>query len=746
MSLIALGTSLVFGPTAVAALTAQPAGASKSKAATWQPVGPTQISGSAHGATGGGAGKLQAFVVDLANPKVMYAGGGIGPGNSGPGSEAGVYMSTNGGSSWTQRDVGLSDTAIDVLWMDQSDSSVLLAGTWQTGIFRTSNGGSSWSVVASLGATSAIVAVGKDLYAGTQEGVARSSDNGKTWSVIEATPSAVRALAASGSTLWAGLDNGNVTTGTEPANTWTTVETDPGNTVWSIAADPTNASIAFIVEWDNYQINDLLGTTNGGATWTPAPIPYYGVGVQYVSYDVNTPGTIYAGADGGIFISTNNGSTWSPPIAVEDVRFLWSWPGRSRTVVSGGDQGLYLSTDGGQTWTGFNGNITSSILNDVVVSGDEILAPAQDYNPLESTDGGGTWAEVGSYCENGTAAISPGNPSYQYLFTTCGFFYSTDGGASFTQVEALADEHTFTSQNNAIAIDPNAPATVYVAGKSGVWKSTDSGVDFSLESSWPATSSNGASLIAVSPASSSDLFLGTMQGFYVTTDGGSVWTKATGLPADSVAALSIAVDPTNPNVVLVGGSGATELYRSTDGGLEFSPATSGLEVHSAPDSISAVLAISFEPGTSPSVVAAAGPSIGVALSSDDGTSWKSGLGNAVSEMFTGLAWSGEYLYASTFGEGILREADPVGNVSQKITFGKLAKRTLSQSPIVVSATASSGLTVTFTTTTPSVCSSGGTNGATITLLKAGTCTVQANQPGNATYRAATPVDRSFTVS
>jgi len=65
--------------------------------------------------------------------------------------------------------------------------------------------------------------------------------------------------------------------------------------------------------------------------------------------------------------------------------------------------------------------------------------------------------------------------------------------------------------------------------------------------------------------------------------------------------------------------------------------------------------------------------------------------------------------------------------------------------VIVSATASSGLTVTFTTTTPAVCTSGGTNGATITLLETGKCIVQANQAGNATYSSARAVSRSFTV-
>jgi hypothetical protein len=84
--------------------------------------------------------------------------------------------------------------------------------------------------------------------------------------------------------------------------------------------------------------------------------------------------------------------------------------------------------------------------------------------------------------------------------------------------------------------------------------------------------------------------------------------------------------------------------------------------------------------------------------------------------------------------------------NQTVTFTALANKTLTQSPLTVKATASSGLPVSFTTTTPSACTSGGTNGATITLVATGTCSVQANQTGNATYNPAPAVTRSFRVT
>jgi hypothetical protein len=68
------------------------------------------------------------------------------------------------------------------------------------------------------------------------------------------------------------------------------------------------------------------------------------------------------------------------------------------------------------------------------------------------------------------------------------------------------------------------------------------------------------------------------------------------------------------------------------------------------------------------------------------------------------------------------------------------------SPFTVSATATSGLTVSFTSLTPSICTSTGSNGATIGITGAlGTCTIRASQAGNTTYLAAPAVDRNISI-
>jgi len=84
-------------------------------------------------------------------------------------------------------------------------------------------------------------------------------------------------------------------------------------------------------------------------------------------------------------------------------------------------------------------------------------------------------------------------------------------------------------------------------------------------------------------------------------------------------------------------------------------------------------------------------------------------------------------------------------VTQTISFGPLANVTFGAAPFMVSATATSGLGVSFAAGPSSVCTSSGTTGSTITVIGPGSCTVVGSQAGNANYLAAAPVSESFTV-
>lgn len=79
---------------------------------------------------------------------------------------------------------------------------------------------------------------------------------------------------------------------------------------------------------------------------------------------------------------------------------------------------------------------------------------------------------------------------------------------------------------------------------------------------------------------------------------------------------------------------------------------------------------------------------------------------------------------------------------QSITFTSPGNQTLGVATPLLQASATSGLPVSLSASTPTVCS---VSNRTLNLLAAGTCTLTATQPGNTRYAAAAAVSHSFSV-
>jgi hypothetical protein len=104
------------------------------------------------------------------------------------------------------------------------------------------------------------------------------------------------------------------------------------------------------------------------------------------------------------------------------------------------------------------------------------------------------------------------------------------------------------------------------------------------------------------------------------------------------------------------------------------------------------------------------------------------------------AGNSTYAAAAMVAQSFTVNAAPL--TAQTIAFANPGAQTVG-TPLTLSATATSGLAVSFASTTASVCT---VSGARATFLAAGTCTIDANQAGNSTYAAAPMVAQSFTVN
>ncbi|MGC1829591.1 MAG: MBG domain-containing protein, partial [Candidatus Acidiferrales bacterium] len=106
-----------------------------------------------------------------------------------------------------------------------------------------------------------------------------------------------------------------------------------------------------------------------------------------------------------------------------------------------------------------------------------------------------------------------------------------------------------------------------------------------------------------------------------------------------------------------------------------------------------------------------------------------------------ITFSTESLAAANYTFSYVNGTLTISSATQTITFNPLAPVTYGVAPITLTATASSGLPVSYTFTGPATLS-----GSTLTITGAGSVTVTASQAGNTNYAAATPVQRTLTVN
>ena len=190
-----------------------------------------------------------------------------------------------------------------------------------------------------------------------------------------------------------------------------------------------------------------------------------------------------------------------------------------------------------------------------------------------------TWSSHGpwgGYVTN--LAIAPSNPDIVYAWTEYDLFKSIDGGASWSHIRQ--NSHPARS----VAIDTLKPEILYILPSvypTQALKSTDGGA------SWIAIgpSDSRVSALAMDPANPATLY--TLDGRFrlsKSSDGGATWSRiGNGLPerterGDAVYVV-LAVSPDNPQTLYAAAPAEIAqnqgLYRSTDGGANFSRISGG---------------------------------------------------------------------------------------------------------------------------------------------------------------------------
>ncbi len=313
-----------------------------------------------------------------------------------------------------------------------------------------------------------------------------------------------------------------------------------------------------------------------------------------------------------------------------------------------------------------NGNPSANSVSAIAVSGAEILATLEGVSPVQTFNSGESWsvasrADLRSDAPNqaGTVAINPANPLDQYIFSGAGLEYSTDFGQSFSLSGTIPQkEWTATGTANRMAFDPAIPGIALFAAEDGIFESSDFGATWQ-QTSWPLKS---PSMVVVGPDGT--IFVGTRGlgeasgTLSVSRDGGASWTPSQLPTSTRETPTSLSVSPANPEMILLGMSGAPSLpgggvLISTDGGATFTAANDGLPAKSGANAPGPfVTSIQFAPEAYPGVAVVT--TIDGVYISQPGGAWTDISGNATSRRFQGIAWDGGYLYVSSYGEGVLR--------------------------------------------------------------------------------------------
>jgi uncharacterized membrane protein len=115
-----------------------------------------------------------------------------------------------------------------------------------------------------------------------------------------------------------------------------------------------------------------------------------------------------------------------------------------------------------------------------------------------------------------------------------------------------------------------------------------------------------------------------------------------------------------------------------------------------------------------------------------------GLTNGTAYTFTVVATNGTGNSAASASSNSVTPMQ----ISQSISFGAVPTLAVGGTGTVTATGGASGNVITFTSTTPTICS---VAGSTVTVLSAGSCVVAANQAGNANYNAAPQATQTIAV-
>ncbi|HEY4002590.1 MAG TPA: sialidase [Candidatus Xenobia bacterium] len=508
-----------------------------------------------------GTQSIGAIALDPSNPKTLWVGTGEAWTRNSVSIGDGVYKSTDGGDTWTNMGLPTSERVARIKVDPRHGNTVYVAvpgKLWSDspdrGIYKTTDGGKTWSLVlkgSNLSTGASDIAMDPRnpdvLFAGLWDfrrrgWTFRSGGDGPT--------------APSGSGLYHTTDGGrtwtDLTGGGLPPKPW-------GRVAVSIA--PSNPQVVYaLIESPD---SALYRSDDGGQTWKAEDKsqwmvwrPFYFANLIVDPKDENR---LYK-TDLTLILSTDGGKSFSEvgQHAHADFHDVWIDPENTRHVIAGNDGGLWYSTEGGTTWWKADNLPISQFYHVSVDDAD----PYHVYGGLQDNS---DWIGDSSYPGGVT------NNRWENLYGGDGFWtfpdpsdfryvYTESQGGDVGRVNRFTHEvrpikpqprygegKLRFNWNTPISLSPNHPGTVYM-GAQYLFRSKDHGQTWDRispdlttndpqkqkqEESGGVTVDNSAAemhttiySISESPKDDQTIWVGTDDGnLQVTHHGGKSWTN-----------------------------------------------------------------------------------------------------------------------------------------------------------------------------------------------------------------------------
>jgi len=343
------------------------------------------------------------------------------------------------------------------------------------------------------------------------------------------------------------------------------VAVDAGNRMYVVGRTDSNRLGFFPLQRHG---NPLYKSTDGAGNWSASSNGLTASGVNCLTPDPVTAGTLYAGTSLGVFKTTDAGANWSltglnPPVNAPLVtNAVVIDTSNASTVYAATTQGVYKSTNSGGIYTTKNSGLTSLTVFALALDPNSpaILYAGTQGGVFKTTNGGDSWVAMNNGTNNvriNKIVIDPSqNPAATIYLGTSGrgILKTTNGGGLWTAINNGALTPATFPQINALAIDPLNPSTLYVgAGPfpglfkttngGGTWSSSSSGLTYVLNGQ-PATPTVIA--LAVDPLTPATVYAGTSGGaIYKSVDGAANWNQSNA-GFINTAATAIAIDRSNP--------------------------------------------------------------------------------------------------------------------------------------------------------------------------------------------------------